>query len=331
MKVMVKDLKPKQFVTSFFLLGSFELRRTKNGREFLLLRLSDRTGSILGFIWKNPALVLHILRENSIVKLMGVTRQMNGALGLDVYRIRRAEREEVNLGDYLGVVPEGISYWYGRLIEAVREIRDRYCRGLIDSFLGDEVFMRPFKVCPGGVSYHHHYRGGLLEHTVMTMRQAVLLSGRLSEIIDRDLLMTGCFLHDIGKTRELTAGLAREYTTEGRLLGHILLGLLMLEERLGRMGGFPEDLSLHLRHMILSHHGHPEHGSPIRPLTPEAVVLHLIEGNDAAINHLCLHLKGLGKDQVWSPYDRFLKTELYLKKFKRCETPGRRPPFPPNG
>jgi len=151
---MVKDLKPKQFVNTFFLLGSFELRRTKNGKEFLLLRLSDRTGSISGFISKNPALVLHILKENSIVKLMGVTRQMNGSLGLDVYRIRRAEREEVNLNDYLGVVSEGIAYWYGRLIESVREIRDRYCGGLIDSFLMDEAFMSSFKVCPGGVSYH---------------------------------------------------------------------------------------------------------------------------------------------------------------------------------
>jgi len=331
MKVMVKDLRAKQFVTTFFLLSSFELRRTKSGKEFLLLRLSDRTGSIIGFIWKNPTLMLHILKENSIVKLMGVTRQMSGSLGLDVYRISGAEREEVNLDDYLGVVSEGISYWYGRLIESVREIRDRYCRGLIDSFLGDEAFMSSFKVCPGGVSYHHPYRGGLLEHTVMTMKQAVLISGRLSEIIDRDLLMTGCFLHDIGKIRELTVGLPRDYTTEGRLLGHIFLGLLMLEERLSRMGGFPEDLTLHLRHMILSHHGQPEHGSPIRPLTPEAFVLHLIEGSDAAINHLYLHLRGLEKDQIWSPYDRFLKAELYLKKFKRCEALERRPPFPSNG
>jgi len=162
----------------------------------------------------------------------------------------------------------------------------------------------------------------------MTMSQAALISERLSEIIDRDLLMTGCFLHDIGKTRELTVGFPLEYTTEGRLLGHIVLGLLMLEKKISEIERFPEELSLLLRHMILSHHGQPEHGSPIRPLTPEAVVLHLIEGSDAAINHLYLHLKGLGKDRIWSPYDRFLKAELYLKKFKRCETLERHSTFP---
>jgi 3'-5' exoribonuclease len=314
MKAMIKELRENQSVTTFLLLGSFELRRTKSGKEFLHLRLYDRTGSISGFIWKEPKLIIPTLRERSFVKVRGFCKVLNGSLVMEIDRIRKADSGEVDPKDFFGVVPGGISYWYERLLDSLRLIENRQCRALIRSFLEDQEFLDRFKTSPGGTSYHHPYRGGLLEHTVMSMSQAALISERLSGVIDRDLLLTGCFLHDIGKTRELTDGLIREYTTEGRLLGHIGLGLLMLEEKISGIGGFSEDLSLLLGHMILSHHGRPEHGSPIKHLTPEAIVLNLIEGADATLNHLYFHLKGSDPNQLWSRYDRFLKSEIYIGK-----------------
>lgn len=314
MKVMVKDFRVNQLVTSFFLLESFGLRRGRSGREFLFLRLSDRTGRVIGYLWDEPRSFLGSLRSGSFVKVEGVVGVLNGSWVLNILRIRRAGAEEVEVGDFFEMVPGGISFWFDELVSFLKVIGDGDCRRLIKAFLGDREFLDSFKYSPGGLSYHHTYIGGLLEHTVMTMRQGVITSERFSSLLDRDLLLTGCFLHDIGKTREIEWGLRRGYRTEGRLLGHIFLGLLMFEEKISGLGSFPRELSLLLRHMILSHHGRFGSRGLIRPLTPEAIVLSLIEGMDAALNHLFSHLRGSDRKRDWSQYDRFLKTEIYLKK-----------------
>ncbi len=313
MKVMVKDLGVNEVFISFFLLESFELRRTRKGREFLVLRLSDRSGRIVGFVWDRPGLLWDSLKNGVFVKVMAMSRLLNGSLVLDIWRLRRAEAKEVEVGDFFEVVPGGISFWFERLIASVGMIEEEHCRRLVGAFLRDEGFLESFKLSPAALSYHHRYLGGLLEHTVMTMRQGVITSERFGGILDRDLLLTGCFLHDIGKTREMDWG-GRGYRVEGRLLGHIGLGLLMLEEKLSELEEFPGGLGLCLKHMILSHHGGPHKGSPLRPLTPEAIVLHLIEGADAALNHLYTHVRDSDLSKEWTPYDRFFKTEIYLKR-----------------
>ncbi len=312
MKVMVKDLRVNQLFTSFFLLESFGLRRTKSGREFLFLRLSDRTGRVIGYLWEEPESFLESLRRGTFLKVRGVPRILNGSLVLDIWRIRKAEAREVKVRDFFEMVPGGISHWFERLLSFLKMIEERNCRRLIEAFLRDKEFLESLRLSPAGLSYHHSYIGGLLEHTVSTMSQGIIASERLSGLIDRDLLLTGCFLHDIGKTKELNWGLTRGYTTEGRLLGHIFLGLLMLEEKRAQLREFPGELSMLLRHMVVSHHGRP-----IKPLTPEAIVLHLIEGSDATLNHLWSHLRYSDPNREWSHYDRFLKTEIYLKKFSR--------------
>lgn len=323
MKILIKEITQNQPITTFFYLGSYEIKETTRGRSFLLLRLSDKTGRLFGFIWNKPRLVLSSLKEKSFVKVRGVTKLLKGSLVIDIERIRMAEAGEIEMGDFYQIVPGGIAFWFEQLVETLGLIEDSHCRRLINAFLNDKEFMNSFKRCPGGLSYHHSYLGGLLEHTVTTMRQAAITAERFPETLQRDLLLTGCFLHDIGKTRELSEGLVYEYTTEGRLLGHISLGLLMLEEKILQVEGFPENLSMPLRHMILSHHGRLEFGSPVKPLTPEAIALHLIEGTDATLNHIDSFVKGADPNRPWSFYDRFFKAELFLKGYARKIRPSR--------
>ena len=239
----------------------------------------------------------------------------NGSLTLKVEKIRQAQKEETDLRDFLETVPGGISLWHQRLVKAVGTIQDPHCRGLIDAFLSDTGFLELFITAPGGITIHHNYVGGLMEHTVCAMEMVSAVADRHPALLDRDQLTTAAFLHDIGKIREIYWEIAREYTTEGKLLGHIILGIMILEEKLSSLRDFPADLANRLRHMIASHHGSLAHGSPVKPSTAEALVLHHVEALDARINHLYRHLGCSDPEREWTGYDRILETEIYQKKY----------------
>jgi len=311
LKLMSKDIRPNEKITTFFALESMELRKSKKDDYFLELGLYDRTGKIKGYLWKDPIETADTLKEKSFVRIGGTAFRVNGSLIINIERIRTAEKNEINIRDFLDVVPEGINLCYRRLLKIVESIKNQYLRALIDSFLKDDGFIELFIKSPGGLSIHHSYIGGLLEHTANIMSQAVSIADKYPDLIDKDLLLTGSFLHDIGKTQEIYWEIAREYTTEGKLLGHIGIGLLMLEEKLRDIKDFPYDLSLVLRHMILSHHGEKENGSPIRPATPEAIILHIIDNADARINHLYNYIKNSDKQLPWTQYNKCLSTEIY--------------------
>lgn len=315
MKLMKKDIMPNQEMTTFFALEAMQLRRSRNERDYLVLHLYDKTGKINGYLWNDPIEMAATLKEKSFVKVKGVASIVNDSLTLNIEKIRNAEKEEIDITDFLEVTPGGISLWHEKLQERVETIQDVYCRRLIDSFLSDERFLELFITNPGGISVHHNYVGGLLEHTVCTMELVSALADRHPALLNKDILMTGAFLHDAGKTREIYWEIAREYTTEGKLLGHIILGIIMFEEKLRGLKDFPLELANHLRHMIVSHHGCLEHGSPAKPATPEALVLHRMEDADAKINHLYCHMGNSDPERDWSYYDRILETEIYQKKY----------------
>jgi 3'-5' exoribonuclease len=318
MKLMKKDIKPNERITTYFALQSIELRKSrKTQQNYLVLGLFDRTGEIKGYLWDDPVVTAATLKEKSFVKVRGTTKSINGSLIINVEKIRQAEETEIDSMDYLEVVPGGRDLWQKRLFDAIELIRDQNCRRLISAFLEDDHFLENFTAAPGGKSVHHNYIGGLLEHTVNTMELASFIAEKHGGLVDGDLLLTGAFLHDIGKTRELSWFFGREYTTEGKLLGHIGLGVLMLEQRVSKLHEFPENLSLLIKHMILSHHGTLEYGSPVRPATTEALLLHLIENTDAKLNHLYCHLSMTSPLEEWTSYDRFLETEIYRGKFSR--------------
>ena len=300
MKLMKKDIKPNEVITTFFALEAMELRKSKIQRNFLSLDLYDKTGKVKGYLWNDPVIVAATLTEKSFVKVRGIAKMLSSSPVIEVERIRKAEKHEIDMRDFLEVVSGGIDLWHKKLLNSVKSVRDINCRRLIDSILKDDCFMELFLTSPGGISVHHNYVGALLEHTVNVMTEAAVTADKNPGLLDKDLLLTGAFLHDIGKTKEIYWNIAREYTTEGKLLGHIGIDLLMLEEKLSRFKDFPQDLSILLKHMILSHHGNLEYGSPVRPATPEALALHLIDNNDAKINHLYCHLGNADPDKQWS-------------------------------
>ncbi len=314
---MKSDLKPYEQVKTFFVLDSSDMRKTRDQRSFLALNLSDKSGQIKGYIWDDPEEKAEDLRGVSYVYVEGKTKPHNGTLILSIEEIRSAREEEIVTADFLEVVPGGVDLWMNSLHEKIETIEDMNCRLILDSLFSDQKFLEDFRIAPAAMTVHHNYVGGLVEHSVNTMSHAAYMSDKYPALLDRDLLLTGSLLHDIGKTRELTSGITRSYTTEGKLLGHISLGVMILDEKLRLMKRFPEDLGLLLTHMILSHHGSLEFGSPVKPATPEAVALHHIENTDAKMNHLFCHLKDSDPEGAWSSYDKYLASEIYQRKPKK--------------
>lgn len=320
MKIMIKDIEPNKIVDSIFVLDSFELRKDRNGKEYIVLTLRDKTGSIKAFIWNATLGVCEKLIRKTLLKVTGYSRSLENTLIIDVYDWRYAKWDEVNMRDYVEIVKEGINHWYMKLTELVNLIEDPYCSALIEVFINDEEFIKIFKTKPAGISLHHNYMGGLLEHTVSTMSLSAIISDKYPDVLDKSILITGAFLHDIGKTKELGGNVSIEYTTEGELLGHITLGILMLEEKIGLFQDFPKELALHLKHIILSHHGKLEYGSPVTPKTPEAIVVSILEGIDAKFNHLYKILKNSDAQYVKSFYDSFLDSKILTEKLYKTSS-----------
>ncbi len=314
MKQMRSDLKALEPVDTFFVLNSADLRNAKNQKLYLAVTLNDKSGQISGYVWANPEEVAARLSGSTYVHVKGMAKAYNGALNLQIDSIKPAAEEEVDVSDFLQVVPGGIDLWQQRMYDRIGLVRDSTCKTLIYSFLSDPQFFEAFKLSPAGMTLHHNYAGGLLEHSVNTMSHAIHMAEHYPGILDRDLLITGSLLHDIGKVREMTGGITRSYTTEGKLMGHISIGQIMLEEKLGRMKEMSAETGLLLKHMILAHHGSLEFGSPVKPSTPEALALHHIENTDAKMNHIYGILKDSDPEKAWSSYDRHFGAEMYQRK-----------------
>lgn len=281
MKLMIKDIKPNKFIVSYFILDSFYIKENK---DYTVINLKDKSGYIKALIRKSSPISLENIKSKSLIRIAGETKIINNSLLIDVKHLRKAQLDEINKNDFIEVVKEGVDYWYEKLLELINLITDINCKTIINSFLSDQNFVDLFKNCPAGVSHHHNYIGGLLEHTVNTMSQLFNKAKLYEKDYDKDILLTGAFLHDIWKVRELKIDINIYYSEKGRYLGHIPLGIMMLNEKLSLLNCFPKSLASHLQHIILSHHGKLEYGSIIEPKTPEAIAISVIEGSDAKIN-----------------------------------------------
>ncbi len=314
MKQMKSDLKTSDPVDTFFALSSADLRSAKNRKAYLAVNLSDKSGQINGYVWNSPEDTAACLSGITYVHVKGTAKTYNGALNIHIESIRPAADEEIDIADFLQVVPGGIEFWEQRLYDHIELVRDSSCDRLICSFISDVQFFEAFKLSSAGLTVHHNYTGGLLEHTANTMSHAVHMADHYPEILDRDLLLTGSLLHDIGKVRAITGGVTKAYTTEGKLMGHISIGLIMLEEKLSRIKEISAETGLLLKHMILAHHGSLEFGSPVKPATPEALALHHIENTDAKMNHIYGLFRDSDPEREWSSYDKYFATEIYQGK-----------------
>jgi 3'-5' exoribonuclease len=232
-------------------------------------------------------------------------------LQLNISDLERIDPKKVNPSLYLPTGPKDPQDLWLELTDLAAQVKNSYLKRLLQSFLTDADFVKKMKQAPAAKIMHHAYLGGLLEHTVSVTR----LLGRICEHyprLDRDLLVTGAILHDIGKLEEFSYQLQLDYTDAGRLLGHVVLGVQLVQEKINKIKGFPSDLSLALQHLIISHHGEYDFGSPKRPKILEAFALHYADDLDAKMNHVSgLLAADQNSDSRWTPYQQVYGRYLF--------------------
>lgn len=282
------QLAHQEAVDQIFLASEKQLRPNRNGNLYLQLELSDRSGTISARMWNASEQDYRNFENGDYVRVEGTTQLFQGTIQLIATTIRKAPKSDVNPDDFMILGSKEIDQLVTRLSTHLRKIRDPHLLNLAECFLVDDEFMRKFSRAPAGVKNHHAYVGGLIEHVVNLM-ELVTRVAPLYPSLNADLLLMGAFLHDAGKVDELTYDRDFAYSDEGQLIGHLVIAVGMLDRKLReveRLAGesVPEELVLRIKHMIVSHHGQYEYGSPKLPMTLEAVALHQLDNLDAKMH-----------------------------------------------
>lgn len=288
-RTFIADLGEHESIDQIYLVSEKQLRSNRNGNLYLQVRLADRTGSAVGMLWNANENLYASFENGDYLRVQGKSQVYNGSLQFILNRIDRVDESQVDESDFVTLGQQELDRLGNRLAEQLRAIRNFHLRSLGEAFLMDEQFMELFTQAPAGIKNHHAYRGGLLQHVVQLM-ELVAVVAPLYPQVDGELLLMGAFLHDIGKVRELNYERDLSYSDEGQLLGHLLIGSEMVEQKIREASEladepFPEELRLRLKHMILSHHGEYEFGSPKLPMTLEALALHYLDTLDAKIHY----------------------------------------------
>ncbi len=283
----INQLRPQETVDDVFRANEKQLRPNRNGNLYLQLELSDRSGSIGARMWNASESLYRSFENGDYIRVEGTTQLFQGAVQLIATSLMRVEPSEVNEDDFSPVSSVEVDKLVVRLGEILRGLGNPQLRNLAECFLLDEPFMGKFVRAPAGVKHHHAYHGGLLQHAVSLMEVALRIAPCYPQI-DRDLLVMGAFLHDAGKTDELTYERELAYGDEGQLIGHLVMGVRLIEEKAAeaeKLSGEPisEETVLRLKHMVVSHHGEYAYGSPKLPMTLEAIALYGLDLLDAKV------------------------------------------------
>ena len=276
----VRELKPDEITNAVFLVQTKEIRQKRTGEPYLSLHLSDRTGEIDARMWDNVAEVMETFERDDFIKVRGLLQIYNTRPQFIVHKLRKLEDREVDFADFFPVSRYDAETMWAELRGIVSGLENQHLRLLLDRILDDPEIAGRYKVAPAAKSIHHAFRSGLLEHVMSLLGLAKPVAAHYPSV-DYSLLVAGIVLHDIGKIRELTYERGFGYSTEGQLIGHISIAMRMVAEKLHGLPDFPEDLRNLLEHMILSHHGKLEFGSPKIPLFPEALLLHYLDDMDS--------------------------------------------------
>ncbi|MDK2855840.1 MAG: 3-5 exoribonuclease [Bacillota bacterium] len=309
-------LKPGDEVEDYFVAAEPVLRPFRNGSgrsgSFLRLLLKDREGALPAVLWEGAEMVYPKLGGNPVVKVRGSVNRYQGELQVVLEAITPTE-EELDPAYFLPCSPRPREEMEAELAARLAEVRLVPLSELLAAFFGDPTFFAAFTRAPAAKSIHHAYVGGLLEHTLETVHFAATIAARYPAYINRDLLLTGAFLHDCGKIIEYRIeGLAFTVSDAGRLFGHLVLGARMVEERIASCSNFPPNLKEELLHMILAHHGSEEWGSPQPPKTINAYALHLADYLSAEMNHFEGLIRAAGGTEGWTAVDKKLERSVYL-------------------
>jgi 3'-5' exoribonuclease len=301
----VAELTPAERVEQIFLVSQPQLRSTNRGDYYIAAFLSDSTGKVNGRMWQASEAIYNVLPDEGFVWVKGRTENYQGALQVVIEAIKPVDIKEVDLNDFLPATEKNIEEMFARMVDILKHIQNPHLQQLIQSFLADTELMFLFRTAPAAIYLHHAYLGGLLEHTLALMEMAQQMVPLYPEL-NADLILSGLFLHDIGKTTELDYDVSFRYSDQGRLMGHLVKGAILVEEKIKEMAGgaFPRQLADCLIHIIVSHHGLREYGCPILPATPEAYVVHYLDNIDSKIN---MTLGEIHKDQNKSNWTNYIK------------------------
>jgi 3'-5' exoribonuclease len=312
----INQLGDHESIDQVFLAADKQLRPNRSGNLYLSLRLSDRTGTVMGMMWNANDRVYREFDNGDYVRVEGNSQFYNGALQIIVTSVERVSDSEIDEADFVLLGPNDIDHLRARMAEILRSLTNLPLRNLAECLLVDESLMDRFCQAPAGVKNHHAYRGGLIEHVVNLMEVALLIGPRYPEL-DTEQLVVGCLLHDMGKLVELSYDRDFAYTDEGQLLGHVVIAVGMLDKLADdaeKLSGepIPEELVLRLKHMIVSHHGQYDFGSPKLPMTLEAVALYCIDNLDAKVASFEQQLRDdPNVDSAWTIYNANLGRRLF--------------------
>lgn len=311
---------------STFLVQAKEIRsKKKSGEPYLVLRLADRTGVMDARMWDNVSAVAEVFKVSDFVEIRGRVQDYNGQAQIIIGKLAVVPRAQVDPGEFLPRTRRDVDKMFAAVVATIEGFTDPHLRRLMSDIFRDKEIARRYKQAPAASGMHHAWVGGLLEHVLSCLEVSRLLASHYSEL-DGDLLASGVLLHDFGKIFELSVDHAIEYTDEGRLLGHIAMGSAWLERRCDDIEGFPPRLKTLLLHLVLSHHGKLEFGSPKQPLFPEALALHYIDDLDSRLEMMRAATGEITGEQVWSPFHRGLESlvldkEAFLRRGSESSTP----------
>jgi 3'-5' exoribonuclease len=314
----VTDLSTEQNITTFFLVHEKEIRNTREGKQYLRLELGDRSGTIEARMWDQFEAIAKEFGRDDFVKVQARVEIYRNRPQLSLLQVRRAKPEEVDLADFLPHTKEDIAKLWAQLLEYASSIENPWLKQLVEGIISDPTVAACYKRAPAAKTMHHAYIGGLLEHVVGLCGLAKQVVQHYPEL-NADLLLTVAILHDVGKLEELCYDRAIGYTTEGQLLGHIVMELETVANAMNTIAGFPANLKTVVQHLLISHHGQYEFGSPKLPMIREALVFHYLDDLDSKMAAVRASLSSDSGEDEWSTYSpalgrKFLKLDEFLKK-----------------
>jgi len=317
-----------KLITSSFVVVSKQVKPKKSGEPYLALTLGDRSGQLEAKMWDNVEDAIDAFEQEDFIKVKGLINKYKNRFQLTIHKLRRLADSEIDFADYLPKTSKDIGELWQTLAGFVATFQDPNLKALVEAFMSDPAIAEAYRNAPAAKSLHHAYIGGLLDHVVSLFRSCDLVCRNYPQI-NRDLLLTGAFLHDIGKIHELTFNRSFSYTTRGQLLGHMVIELEMLQAKVAQVPGFPDELKTLVEHLIISHHGQYEFGSPKLPMFPEALMLHYLDDLDSKMEAMRAHFeRGADADGAWAGYNPslgrpLLNTAKFLEKKEETEKNGK--------
>jgi 3'-5' exoribonuclease len=297
-------------ITSSFVVIAKQIKPKKSGDPYLALTLGDRTGQIEAKMWDNVEDALNAFEQDDFLKVKGLINKYKNRFQLTIHKLRRLGESEIDYSDYLPKTSKNIDELWQTLGDYVSGFQNPHLKGLIQAFMDDPQIAEAYRNAPAAKTLHHAYIGGLLDHVVSLFKSCDLICRNYPQV-DRDLVLAGAFLHDIGKIHELTYNRSFSYTTRGQLLGHMIIELEMLQAKLALRPDFPDELKTLLEHLIISHHGEYEFGSPKLPMFPEALLLHYMDDLDSKMESMrALFEREIDPENPWTSYSPSLGRPL---------------------